>query len=177
MNNFYKSSIVKSVKIKLQTIYNNQFVKDLFNDEKSNGEGNKLRTYRLYKSENQLEPYLSIISNPDIRQNLARLRISAHNLPIEKGRHRRNGKVPLKERTCDMCFDNEIGDEYHMMIKCNRLAPDREKLFTNLTEIFPDFLNMGDNDKFIFLMTCNDTDLARTLEKFLETVISVRGPF
>jgi hypothetical protein len=49
--------------------------------------GNKLRTYRLFKNNISLEPYLSM-KNDEQRILLSKLRISNHNLEIERGRHR-----------------------------------------------------------------------------------------
>jgi hypothetical protein len=49
--------------------------------------GNKLRTYRLFKNNISLEPYLSM-KNDEERILLSKLRISNHNLEIERGRHR-----------------------------------------------------------------------------------------
>ena len=49
------------------------------------------------------------------RKNFSKLRISAHNLNIEVGRHKRPRKVPEDERICDEC--KEIENEFHYVTK------------------------------------------------------------
>jgi hypothetical protein len=85
-------SMAKELKSRLIKHFDNKFTADLYNDNRNTGEGNKLRTYRHFKNKINLENYLRVITDRNIRKNLTRLRISAHNLPIEKGRHRRPQK-------------------------------------------------------------------------------------
>ncbi len=83
-------------------------------DNRSHEGGNKLRTYRLFKNDIALEPYLTLIKERSMRQNFTKLRISSHTLAIETGRHRRHaqGNLPVNERKCDICTDS-IEDEKH----------------------------------------------------------------
>ena len=91
--------------------------------------GNKLRTYRLIKS-NTLEPesYLSVISNPTVRQAFTKLRISDHKLSIETGRHCKPPK-PLEDRTCPLCNSQSLEDEIHFLIHCSAYRQLRSTLF------------------------------------------------
>ena len=61
---------------------------------------NKLRTYGLFKLEVGRELYLSEIKNKKMRTQLTKLRISDHNLMIEKGRHK---GVHKDLRFCPFC--------------------------------------------------------------------------
>jgi coproporphyrinogen III oxidase len=45
---------------------------------------------------------------------LSKLRISNHNLEIERGRHR---GLQAKERICKLCL-KEVEDEIHFLLKC-----------------------------------------------------------
>ena len=45
----------------------------------------KLEYYSQFKSEIKLEKYVECISNENLRSELAALRLSAHNLKIERG--------------------------------------------------------------------------------------------
>ncbi len=69
------------------------------------GKGNKLRTYKLFKRKIDLEDYLEHIETPSHRSALTRLRISAHNLRIERGRYERvnNRMLEEKDRLCRYC--------------------------------------------------------------------------
>ena len=58
----------------------------LFNDTRNVG-GNKLRTYRLFKQNFVMEPYLNIITDEKYRKGITRLRVSNHKLQIEAGRY------------------------------------------------------------------------------------------
>ena len=91
-------NIVKSALKALKDIYDTEFSKDLFNDIRTNDGGNKLRTYRMFKTDMNEEYYLTYIKDRNIRRNLTKLRISAHNLEIERGRHNRNKSLKKKHR-------------------------------------------------------------------------------
>ena len=63
----------------------------------------KLRTYTKFKSDFHLKKYLIVLKDVNLRKKFTKLRISAHNLYIEVGRHKRPKKTPEQERLCDMC--------------------------------------------------------------------------
>ena len=49
-----------------------------------------------------------------------------------------------------------------------------------INEIFTDFSRMNEEEKFIFLMSCEDADLAkhlRLLSTFIENLLTIRGQF
>ena len=167
--------IKKTLTKKLTSIIDKQFTADLYNDERHNGDGNKLRTFRIFKNVIEEEPYLSLIKNMNIRKSLTKLRISAHNLPIEVGRHRRNRKTPLAERICDMCNSGEVGDEFHLVMMCNKFKDTRELLLKNLVDIFPTLETSDKTAQFVFLMRCYDMDVARELITFIKEIIRIRG--
>ena len=76
---------------------------------------------------------------------------------IETGRYKRPNEVPLKNRVCDLCgtIDNEI----HFVVQCKKFDEPRIKMFTKLKNIFVDFKDFDENEKFLFIMTCDDTEL------------------
>ena len=112
-----------------------QYGKDrLFNDAESrSAHGKKLRTYRKFKNAHKLEPYLSKISNPQVRRELTKFRISAHKLMIEVGRH---GNINLDERICTVCPMQEIEDELHSLLRCSHYATERLSLNEKLKTIY-----------------------------------------
>jgi hypothetical protein len=73
---------------KLKPKYNAVWKTEIFNDRPGKQYGNKLRTYRLFKNIFAFESYLDLDNFN--RSILIRFRISAHNLEIEKGRHKSN---------------------------------------------------------------------------------------
>ena len=52
-----------------------------------------------------------------LRRALARLRTSAHNLAIERGRYTRP-LTPLEERVCTTCSHRPVEDGYHYLMTC-----------------------------------------------------------
>jgi len=78
------------VAVFLKNKFDQQFEKDMFNDERSTDGGNKLRTFRTFKNDIKRELYLTEIKDTITRKNITKLRISAHNLHIETGHHVRH---------------------------------------------------------------------------------------
>ena len=74
------------------TCYINQFNQvrnsELSRQMSKRGEaGNKLQTYRLFKSQFHLEDYLSQVKVAKYRTALTKFRVSCHRLQIELGRY------------------------------------------------------------------------------------------
>ena len=131
----------------------------------------KLRTYCLFKNQFCLENYVSMFSC-SYRSVFTKLRISAHPLMIEKGRHF-HPKIPVDQRICTLCSLNEVEDERHFMLKCTYYADLRAKLFSNISEIY-DINNMSDNDKFLLLMGFQDYDTITLVIKFVKCAFESR---
>ena len=91
----------------------------------------KLDFYHKIKHEFLPEKYLSLVKVSEARNSLTRLRISSHNLYVERGRYE-TPKVPRKNRWCVHCFFNEnekhVEDEFHALAKC--------PLYTNIRKKF-----------------------------------------
>ena len=98
--------------------YRDQYIQAWFsslstNNSRTGEGGNKLRTYRLFKSNFELEAYLCNIQNTAHRAALTRLCVGSHRLAIELGRYHKPKPLPVKERLCDLC--NVVEDEYHFL--------------------------------------------------------------
>lgn len=102
----------------------------------------KLNVLRSIKD--KWEPEYYIQSLPlHLRQNITRLRTSAHRLPIETGRYERP-VIPQNERFCTVCTNTGIlgsahpnkvvGDEQHLIFHCPIGAEERSKLKGKLKE-------------------------------------------
>lgn len=134
----------------------------------------KLRTYAKFKESFEFEKYLLIIRDEKVRKTFTRLRISAHNLPIEIGRHKRPAKVPLDQRLCNVC--PVIGNESHYILACSKFTDARKKLFDSTTDIFTDFKNLGEEDKFLFFMKSQDIETIYLTSSFLAACMKIDGP-
>ena len=77
--------------------------------------GNKLRFYSsLTHQVHQMAGYLLSIENFSIRRSFTYIRISNHNLMIEKGRHHLPPLV-VNDRVCPLCDMGEVEDEVHFL--------------------------------------------------------------
>ena len=92
----------------------------------------KLTFYHSIKSTFGLEPYLAC-KNSKNRYCTTQLRISAHDLQIERGRY---VNLPREKRTCLWCKttlgQENIEDECHLLFNCDLYQGLRQKLIANL---------------------------------------------
>ena len=90
----------------------------------------KLEFYNLIKHEFNPEKYLSSVKLTDTRKSLTKLRISCHNLYIERGRYE-TPIVPRDRRSCIHCLHNlsfkTVEDEFHVLVDCPLYDPIRKK--------------------------------------------------
>ena len=70
----------------------------------------RLSSYCCFKHDFNQEQYLDTITEKKYRIALSKLRISAHNLAIEKGRHT---NTFCNERICRNCNSNVVESDYH----------------------------------------------------------------
>ena len=120
----------------------------------------KGETYRQFKDKMAFEKYLELPDRKE-RVSLTKLRVSDHKLGIEEGR-RCTPKVPRDQRTCIMC-PNDIDSESHFLMKC-KLFSHRE-LFEKTVAKYPHFNALDDGQKFIYLMSQEDSDITQSLAK------------
>ena len=145
--------------------------KDIFHQEvfaQISNPKSKLRTYALIKQNIGREDYLKEIRNTKHRQKLTKLRLSNHQLMIEKGRHK---NLPKEERICPMCLEG-IEDEIHFLTKCKHFQQLREPLLTSCSQLRPQFEYYSDEEKFIFIMTT--PVLMGNVSKFIHSAFEER---
>ena len=107
---------------------------DHWNRAKSNSP--KLEFYHKLKNEfgPGSEKYLTLVNDPEARKSLTRLRISAHNLFIERGRYE-NPLIPREDRICLHCSlkfgARHIESEHHVLLDCPLYFPLKNKFGFN----------------------------------------------
>ena len=147
---------------------------DLFSDFRKKNHGNKLRTYRTFKSKFGTEAYLIKCNNVFHRKYLARFRLSAHNLNIERLRYI-SPRVPPEDRICNQCNRNECEDEFHFLIKCDKYNILRQDLFESTALLYHTFCDMDDYKKFTWLCSSSDEYIIKLLGNFISTCFSTRN--
>ncbi len=136
------------------------------------GGGNKLRTYQIFKRKHCYENYLTFIDCISDRINLTKLRISAHQLRIERGRYERknNRMLPENERICNYCNTNAIENELHFIMSCPLYNHIRLKLLKNLG-----LDRIPINEVFYTLMASQNMRVASTFSKYISDCIEMRN--
>ncbi len=136
----------------------------------SYGQGNKLRTYKLFKVNYFTEQYLLQNISIRYRSAYAKFRCGVAPLKIETGRYER---LEVNERLCFNC-DNSVEDEKHVLLNCPLYEDLRQSLFNVLIGQNNDFLSLSD-DKFIFLFSNENVfnSVAKTCHNILQRRNSV----
>ncbi len=172
---FSKNYIKKCVWTNLKTLYVSQWHKDLWNDNRGNTrQANKLRNYRGFKRDFALEPYLLHIKEREVRSYFTKLRISAHTLQIEKGRHYLQYR-PVAERKCPICNSGEVESEVHFVLYCAHYNMRRQSMFSDIQNIYPLFSSLTDVQRYNFLMTVNEADTCAIVAGFVRDCFRERA--
>ena len=133
----------------------------------SNPSGGRLKIFSVVKSEFGYEGYLHKITSQKSRESFTRLRISAHRLAVETGRH---NKVPREKRLCISCTSRSIEDEVHFLLDCTKYSEKRTIFFNYINSKCPGFCNFSSTQKICFLLsnleTCHRT--ANFIQAILE---------
>ena len=121
---------MKTVSEKLIHLDNTEWYRELFNDRRNGQNGNKLRTYRLYKQDVKSAPY--VLQNTGIsrfkRRTMALFRSGSLPLACETGRYSRP-PVPVDDRLCVYCNSGRVENEKHFLMECNLYDDLRYNMF------------------------------------------------
>jgi hypothetical protein len=132
----------------------------------------KLRTYKTFKSDMRLEPYLNYNLPKSIYTSIARFRLSSHNLNIELGRHKRP-YVPAEDRICEKCDLNVVEDEFHCLMICTNWIELRTRLFEEACSTINGFLVLNHTEQFHEIMISKNVNLNFALGKFLYKALKI----
>ena len=105
------------------------------------------------------------------RHAIAQLRTSSHILHIERGRYTKP-RTPVNERLCTLC--NCVEDELHFVTACTINQTERKIMYDKICLKFPNFSQLNDAEKFIFLFTFSDAQTLSWLGKYLYKSFLVR---
>ena len=150
------------------------FIKDWTNELHDIDKNPILRTYILFKSSFEQEPYLKLVKEQKYRVAIARLRSSSHTLAIERRRYERP-KPPVEQRLCKLC--NMVENEIHFVTQCAINQAERSVLENNVSKLYPSFPLIDDYQKFLFLMKNNDANILTWFGKFLHNSFKTRNIF
>ena len=117
-------NLVKGIRMKLKTNDDANWKAKVWIDTGQEN-GNKLRTYRLYKSNLIAEDYVKINMKQSHRRSIAKFRSGS----LKKTKNKKTTtNVPLNNRICNLCTDNVIEDEVHFILCCDFCSDVRRPL-------------------------------------------------
>ena len=133
-----------------------------------NKEDSKLRSFAKLKTEIGMTKYLTQVKHLDSRIALSKLRLSNHDLMIEKGRH---VKLDKTVRFCPFC-PSDVETELHFLLQCKNFLCARKTLIAEIENIIPTFRESTDNHKFIILL--NNENISTLVGKYIHKSLSCR---
>jgi hypothetical protein len=130
---------------------------------------NTLRTYTLFENN-----YIIAEKNFKRRQDMSRLRISAHSLIIETGRYCRPPLSP-ENRVCPCCNSGAVEDELHFLLKCPIFEHERHELMNSIDDVTNTTL-LNETELFKVLMGLNggDTEFVAPVLEFIHKCFEKR---
>ena len=141
---YFDNSIPCSIETASRCFYENY--QDIWNIERYGKP--KLRYYNIFKSDLLPEEYLNLHIQKYQRSLFAQFRAGILSLHVETGRFR---NLPLEQRFCVLCDKSEVEDEYHLLCQCAVYRDLRRKLYSTTIDLYPEFEDMDDLEKFVFL--------------------------
>ena len=141
-----------ATKLKIVSALNDLAVQDWYGKLNQSSKG---RNYNLYKNNMNIEPYLT--SLPKLLYiPLIKFRTSNYKLPIETGRWE---NINIEDRKCQLCYKNDLGDDFHYLLTCSYFDHDRKNY------IKPYFYTRPNIIKY---KKINDKQEYKTTDKFIK---------
>ena len=131
----------------------------------------KLSTFITFKTKFEMEKYLLCVKNFKLRKLLTKLRLSSHDLYIEKGRY---SNVPREKRICNMCNLQCVETEEHFILHCPFYQEERVKLFAIVLQI-DEVIFEDVNTCLIKLLSSNSEKILFSIGRFLQICFKKRN--
>ena len=140
---------------------------------------NKLRFYSQFKSCFKTEYYVQNVKNRNQRCWLSRLRISAHNLAMEKLRYCKP-PIPADLRFCNYCGGGSQNvpkfqdSETHFLMECKTFEIKRACFLKRLECFVPNIHEMGVENKIKTMLCPTSPQAAKLINKFIGIMFKAR---
>ena len=131
---------------------------------------NKLRTYKLFKTDYKRENYVQIILPRNHRSVYAKFRSGVAPLRLETGRYEH---IEERDRLCFNC-GSQIETEEHVLTQCPLYSDLREALYGNISEFVPNFLEFQSSDKMKCILSSDIIPVIRASAKICHDILTVR---
>ena len=122
---------------------------------------NSCINYRFFKTNFEIEKYLMLLDCSD-RITICRFRCRNIKAPVVTlGYTNRN--IPYENRICTICNLNEVGDEFHYIIRCPALQLHRSRYISN-------YYIRNPNIAISQLFQSNNVNVLKKLAKFISEI-------
>ena len=92
---------------------------------------------------------------------------------IELGQYQ-TGNIPREKRVCPLCKSNQVENESHFLIQCNKYTFPRQNFFNQINKIIPDIDRKSTAERLNLLMNSNDHNVNKIVMKFISTCMNIR---
>ena len=123
-------------------------------------------TYNTFSFFPKLATYISHLTDTRLIAAVAQLRLSSHNLEIERGIHTRP-KTPVANRICRRCQTTQVDDEIHFLMQCNTFELDRKTLLSEAGKYITNFNTQFDTEQFKSIMSSENHAIINALAKYI----------
>lgn len=152
-----------------------EFWKNKLYDDKNSENGNKMRTYRKFKTSFGKEEYLKCLPF-NLVFSMSKLRLSAHKLHIETGRYvSKQDRLKPQERLCAQCNLKECEDEIHFIMKCPLYSEERASLLNKIYFHYEFVKEYNIEETFCWLMSNIDTNIIQIFAVYIKQCFSKRN--
>ena len=132
-----KNDIIKAVNVNLESKQKTLWEKEVTSQ-------NKLRFYRIFKSDLNVEQFVRINLPMSHRSLLSQLRYGILPLRIETGRFI---NLPVNERKCVFCSDDAVETEIHFLFECQLYTTLRIPFYLEMEALKNNFSILSNEDK------------------------------
>ena len=126
---------------------------------------NRLKTYKLFKSEYGVENYCKVLVPFNDRSAFAKFRCVVVPIRLETAQYE---NIKFEER-CSFNCSNLIEDETHVILHCPVYSDFRNNLSTEVLKVNRNFMSLSDCQKMVFL--CPNQDVFRIVAKTCNLIL------
>ena len=130
----------------------------------------KLEIFNTFKNDYTPSSYLGLTNKLNERKELVKLRIDNHELRIETGGY---DQILRVNRLCPICASNQIEDESHFLIYCNKYSILRNKFYEK--NIIPNFKQLSPLQAISELMISSNHYINIQLTKYISSCFDLRN--
>ena len=132
----------------------------------------KLSFFKKIHNINQRAKYVDTLANRCDRSQISKVKLSAHQLNIEKGRY---SNIPRSDRLCHFCNSCCIENEEHFLLHCSAYVNIRNDFHKKLENLNIKSIHNYNNDiKLQFLFNTNSIHLLKAVSVLIANCFNVR---